>query len=242
LRNKVNTVACFLVENRPLAADHALVALGRIGVNPDQVIGEAVTILDKTDDENLWGGAIGALHALGEKAKPAVPSLVKSFAVREAKVGKQTGDFFLNEILVTIESIEPENPHFLRLLERILKDREYEGLYRIRAVCCLKNLGNRAQPYLPTLAEALRDDGNASLYSIIVKTMYPFKEDAVDALRRAMLTSKGRDCVRCIRAIGDMGKCATSSICYLEVELKDPDPKVRAAAKEAIRRIEMGKE
>ncbi len=48
--------------------------------------------------------------------------------------------------------------------------------------------------------------------------------------------------MRCINAIGSMGKCAKPAICFLQERLEDPDPAVRTAAKAAIKKIETAKE
>ncbi len=157
----------------------ALIALGQIKVNPDQVIAEALAILDNAKEEDLWYAGFVTLRVLGEKGKPAVPGLLTRFAAREAKVGKQPQDDYLRQIIMTIHPIEPDNPQFLRLLEHILRDREYDLEYRDRAVWCLGHIGMRARPYLPALAAAFRDDSR--LEECIIDTMRPFKGDAVDA-------------------------------------------------------------
>jgi hypothetical protein len=218
----------------------ALIALGQIGENPDQVIAEVLAILDNAKDEDRWCAAMGSLHALGEKGKPAVPGLLARFDTREAKVGKRPEDTSQRDTLVTIHSIDPENPQFLRLLQRILTDHTYDLTYRDRSLWCLENLGKGAKPCLPALVVAFRD--NRRLAGRIANLMRPFKGDAVDALTNVMRTSNGQNCVRCIKAIGNMGKCASPSICYLQGRFTDPDPKVREAAQAAIRIIEMVRE
>jgi HEAT repeat protein len=152
----------------------ALISLGRIGTNPDQVIGECLAILENSKEENLWHSALRCLELMGEKGKPAVPVLLARFVAREAKVGKRTRDNNLYEIMITIKAIEHDNPQFLRLLERILRDREYDVGYRNAAVICVGDLGMGARPYLPALAVAFRDDGNASLMTNIYTTIQPF--------------------------------------------------------------------
>jgi HEAT repeat protein len=218
----------------------ALIALGQIKANPDQVIAEALVILDDPREKDLWSQAMGSLYALGEKGKAAVPALLARFADTETRIGKQQLNGEQDMILRTIVTIEPDNQQFLNLLERILKDHEYNWFYRNRAAICLGKIGMRAKPYLPALAVALSDE--SELETSVFNTMRPFKDDAVSALTQVMRMSNGKRCIRCIKAICIMGKCATIAIGDLEKRLTDPDPDVRAAAEKAIGIIKMSKD
>jgi HEAT repeat protein len=216
----------------------ALIALGQIRVNPEQVIVEALAILDSPKDQDLRNQAWGALCVLGDKGKPAVPTLLARFATREARIGKQP-DSEQDKILTTVSAIEPDNPRFLQLLERILRDRDYDLILRIRAAGCLEALGMGARPYLPALAAVLSED--PGLGNSVMRVMRPFKGEAVSALAKVMRTCEGRKCIRCMRAISGMGKYAIVAIPDLQARLVDSNPEVREEAEEAIETIKMAK-
>ena len=154
---------------------------GQIKVNPDQVIAEALAILDNAKEEDLWYAGFVTHHGFWVKRETSRAWLAHAFHAREAKVGKQPQDDYLRfQIIMTIHPIEPEpNPQFLRLLEHILRDRELIWSTGTRRSGVSATSACVPGPTCQRLAAAFRDDS---------------RPESVSSTRCASLSRRCRGC------------------------------------------------
>lgn len=216
----------------------------------DQVAGTAFTALreaktTKSDVPALAAGlkaesprvrifAAQALGKLGPDARDVVPALAEVVQKEEDRQARL-------EAVHAIGAIGPRALGGAVVLGQALNDRDDPAL-RLAAAEALGKLGSSAGLALQALLEAAKDKEPAGLHDLVVAALAQAGQAGLQELIRAtehekMLNSQVR--LAAVKALGEMGAQAARAVPALQLRAKrDPDARVRAAAKEAASRIQ----
>jgi HEAT repeat protein len=221
----------------------AVVALGV--VVPDgkaAVDGLARALTD--DDWFVRFNAAQALEKFGPRAAGAVPALVQ--AIRPGDPVKDFRPVRCGAAMVALARIDPQSKEletaFRVVIGKLLED-ERQGSFGARATGArlLGECGPAARSTSPALAKLLKDpDGDvrvAAAEALLKIAPEDHGEAALgalaDGLRHADLLVR----VRAADALGGRGAQSKGVLAALRAVLQDPEPEVRRAAQEAVRKI-----
>jgi len=240
-------VVPLLADPRPDVARAAAEAVAQMGTTAVAALENALTA------PALRLPAVQLLAALGPLSKPAVDSLVVALgdtdplvrgeaALALASVGSDAAEA-IPTLLAIAESTgdAAHDPTSLAGLDEI----GTTAGNRLAAAYCLGKIGPAAATAVPAL-ERMADDGGdeilATMASWALLKIEPGKaahvERAVPRLRKALRSERELVRVEAARALGEIGRPASSALPMLEL-LREDDPSamVRQAAPEAILKI-----
>jgi len=199
-----------------------------------------------TDDD--WFVRLGAAQALrnfGPRARAAVPALVQ--ALKPNDLVKDFRPVRCGAAMVALATIDPHakelDAAFKMIIGKMLED-ERQGSFGARATGArlLGECGIAALTAGPALARLLRDPdgdvrvaaGEALLKITPDKPGQPALDVLVDALRHPDLLIRRR----AAEALGGRGVQSMGALAALRAAGQDPEPDVRRAVQDAIRRID----
>lgn len=191
-------------------------------------------LIDALNDPERRMAAVTILQRLGPKAKAAAVPLVEV-------VGTSDDPAFRQETGFALAAIGPAASGATDKLLMLLDDEDPQVVYS--AVYALGNIGPAAKNAVPKLSENLRSDDDFLQLSctwallkiqpnnteIVVKSV-PLLIEAISELQEL-----GR--IEAAIALGEIGAAAKSAIPALREAEGDPNPAVRNAASEALRKI-----
>lgn len=221
----------------------AVVALGAIAAESKMAIeGLARSLSD--EDWFVQLAAAQALQKLGERARPAVPALVWAMSPRDTV--KDFRPVRCGAAMVALSRIDPRAKEldgaFKFLIGRLLED-ERQGSFGARATGArlLGDCGPAAASTTPALSKLLKDpdaDVRVAAAEALLKFAPETPNDAllgviVDALQSPGLLVRRR----AAEALGGRGVQAAAALPALRAALQDPEPEVRQAVQDAVRKI-----
>ena len=221
----------------------AVVALGAIlPESKPAVEGLARGLVD--EDWFVQLAAAQALQNLGERAKPAVPALLAAITPRDSI--RDFRPVRCGAAMVALSRIDPTAKELggaLQWVVGMLLEHERHGSFGARATGArlLGECGAVALPVLPSVAKLLKDpDGDVRVAAAeALLKIAPEKQADValpvlaDALKSPELLVR----LRAAEALAGRGAQARSVLTALEGAFQDPEPEVREAAREAVKRI-----
>ena len=221
----------------------AVVALGAIVPEGKAAIeGLARSLAD--EDWFVQLAAAQALQNLGERARPAVPALVWALYPRDTV--KDFRPVRCGAAMVALSRIDPRAKELggaLQLVVGRLLENERQGSFGARATGArlLGDCGAAALPVLPAVAKLLKDpegDVRVAAAEALLK-IAPEKqgEAALVALAEALKSPDLLVRLRAAEALGGLGPRAKGVLPDLRAVLQDPEPEVRHAAREAVKRV-----
>lgn len=184
--------------------------------------------------------AIHALGAIGADAPDAVPA-VAGILVDDPEVAARV------EAALALMKMGPASRPAVPALTTAVGDRT--RLVRVYAILTLMRLGPGARPAVPALIAALADGENHTTLNKFHFTILEVAAlalgrasagtaDGVPTLQEALTAAKDDRMRRAVaEALGEVGPPARSTVPQLQALLDSPDPDVRLAADEALRRI-----
>lgn len=221
----------------------AVVALGAIV--PDGKAAVEGLARSLSDDE--WFVALTAAQALqnfGERARPALPALLNALGPRDGL--KDFRPVRCGEAMVAVSRIDPRTKELERAFQlvvgKLLED-ERQGSFGARATGArlLGECGAAALPTVPALVKLLKDpDGDVRVAA--AEALLKISPDAQAGAGLAVLEAalKSPDLLirlRSAEALGGRGPLAKSLLPALRAAVQDPEPEVRQAAGEAVRKL-----
>ena len=196
--------------------------------------------LDDPDAETRKSACF-ALGAIGPQAERAVPKLA-TIMLEDSDHGVRS------EAALALSKMDPASKEAVPQLAKALESESI--LVRMNAARALFRLKQDARPAVPAMLKAMADDENQTNAGIFTTTVYELvvlalgratagTDEAVpvliDALKKApRLESR----LAAIRALGEVGPAAKSTVPLLKPLLEDKDRNIKEAAHEALLKIE----
>jgi HEAT repeat protein len=187
--------------------------------------------------------AAQALQNLGERARPAIPALVNALSPKD--LIKDFRPVRCGEAMVALSRIDPSAKElegaFRLVVGKLLED-ERQGSFGARATGTrlLGDCGAAALTTVPALAKLLKDpDGDVRVAAAeALLKIAPEKqgEAALVVLAEALKSPDLLIRLRAAEALAGRGPQAKSVLPALRAVLQDPEPEVRQAAREALKR------
>jgi HEAT repeat protein len=244
-RDAEATLARTLKDKDPEVRYTAVLALGAIGAEG----AESIDGLIQTLKDPAWFvrfTATQALQKLGPKAKAAVPTLVEALKPNDAV--KDFRPIRCAQAAAALAKIDPGNKDIQGAIPLIVEkllgyDGDGSDGARVVGAELLGDCGPAAASALPALVKRLKDeDGDVRVAAAqaLIK-IAPGKHDA-EALATIAGELKNPDLLVRIRAadtLGELGPRAKPASGNLGASLQDPEPEVRQAAREALRKISL---
>jgi len=197
------------------------------------------------DDD--WFVALSAAQALrnfGERAKPAVPALINALGPRDLL--KDFRPVRCGEAMVSLSRIDPQAKELGKAVSlvvgKLLED-ERQGSFGARATGArfLGDCGAPALPAVPAIVKLLKDpDGDfrvAAAEALLKIAPRPQGEAALVVLGEALRSPDLLVRLRAVQALGGRGPQARSILAAVRGALQDPEPEVRQAAGDALKKI-----
>jgi HEAT repeat protein len=188
--------------------------------------------------------AAQALQKFGPKAAAAVPALIQATKPNDAV--KDFRPVRCGAAMIALARIDPASKELeaaVRMVVGKLLEDERQGSFGARATGArmLGEIGAAALPSVPTLVKLLQyPDGDvrvASAEALLKIAPDPHGPAALgvlsDALRHADLLVRRR----AAEALGGLGPTSSTVLPALRAAAQDPEPEVRQAAQDAVRRI-----
>lgn len=221
----------------------AVAALGAIVPEGKPAIeGLARSLAD--EDWFVQLAAAQALQNLGERGRPAVPAL--AWAVYPRDTVKDFRPVRCGAAMVALARIDPKTKELdgaLRLVVGKLLEDERQGSFGARATGArlLGDCGAAAISTVPALAKLLKDpDGDARVAAAeaLMKIAPDTQGEAAlavlaDALKHPDLLIR----LRAAEALGGRGAQARGALPALRAAAQDPEPEVRQAVQDAVKKI-----
>ena len=188
--------------------------------------------------------AAQALQNLGERARPAVPALVRALSPRDTV--KDFRPVRCGAAMVTLSRIDPSSKELdgaFRLIVGKLLESERQGSFGARATGArlLGDCGAAALPVMPAVARLLKDpDGDVRVAAAeALLKIAPEKqgEAALGVLADGLKSPDLLIRLRAAEALGGLGPRARGTRSALRAALQDPEPEVRQAAQEAVKKV-----
>lgn len=200
------------------------------GVVPDLIA--QLRRLKGDELEALQEAVIETLGAIGNSAKPALPTL--------AATAGRTTDLDLAIKQTTRQILESDDTRDVKALVEQTASRDV-GV-RLRAVKTLGGLKGDAAPAVPALTLALGDaDGDVRRAAIAaIRLIQPQAKPSKELVQAIAADLKDPDDnlrLNAVRTLGKLGSAASAAIPALEPLLTDPDKDVRRAAGEAMLKL-----
>lgn len=221
----------------------AVLALGALGAeSPDSIDALIQTLKDPAWFVRFT--ATQALQKLGPKAKAAIPTLVEGLKPVDAV--KDFRPIRCAQAAAALAKIDPGNKDIESAIPLILEKLvNYEGDgsdgARVVGAELLGECGPAAASALPALVKRLKDeDGDVRVAAAVaLMKIAPGKHDA-EALAAIAAELKNPDLlvrIRAADAMGELGPRAKPASGNLGAAQQDPEPEVRQAVKEALKRV-----
>jgi len=185
-----------------------------------------------------------ALERLGPKAKSAVPALIDAMQPKDGV--KDFRPIRCARAAVALAKIDPSAKEIQNAVPLILEKLlgyDGDGSDGARAVgaTALGDLGAAAVSALPALVKRLKDEeGDVRVAAAVSLIKIAPEKHAEAALATVVAELKNPDLlirVVAVDALGDLGPRARSASAALNGALRDPEPEVRQAAKDALQKI-----
>lgn len=222
----------------------AVVALGAIVPDGKEwVDGLARALVD--EDWFVTLAAAQALQNLGERARPAVPALINALSPRDHV--KDFRPVRCGEAMVALSRIDPRAKEldgaFKVVVGKLLED-ERQGSFgaRARGARMLGECGAAALPAVPAVVKLLKDpEGDvrvAAAEALLKISPDNQAEAALGSLAEALKSPDLLIRLRSVEALAGRGRQARSALPALKALLQDPEPELRDAAREAMKKLE----
>jgi HEAT repeat protein len=221
----------------------AVASLGAIGPEGKAAIeGLARSLSD--EDWFVQLAAAQALQNLGERARPAVPALVWALYPRDTV--KDFRPVRCGAAMVALSRIDPKAKElqgaYQLVIGKLLED-ERQGSFGARATGArlLGDCGPAAISTVPALTKLLKDaegDVRVAVAEALLKIAPEAQSDKalpvlIEALKHPDLLVRRR----AAEALGGRGPQAKDALPALRAVAQDPEPEVRQAAADAVKRI-----
>jgi HEAT repeat protein len=187
--------------------------------------------------------SVDVLETFGDRAAPAIPTLVKTLADPNKFVRWSTARTLGRLAPMAIQ--RKEAPDVVRGLVALLNDREDLSV-RITAAYALEQYGPAARETVPTLAHAI-NRGDKEYIVAILHTIQGIGTDAAPALPNVAWLLRDREIassarVEAANTLGRFGSLAKDQLPTLrQIMVSDSDPEVRNAASTAVLAIDRPK-
>jgi HEAT repeat protein len=221
-----------------VAALGALVPEGRAAVD-----GLARALSD--DDWFVRLGAARALQNFGPRAAPAVPALVQ--ATKPNDLIKDFRPVRCGAAMVALARADPGSKELAaacRMLVAKLLEDERQGSFGARATGArlLGDCGVAALPAVPALLRLLKDP-DADVRVAVAEALLKVDPEGQGSPALGVLTESLRHPdllvrLRAVEALGARGARAAAALPALREAARDPEPELRRAAEEAVRKVE----
>jgi HEAT repeat protein len=236
-------IAEALKDKDPEVRYAAVVALAAIGAESPAAIG-ALTLALQDPSWFVRYPATQALQKLGPKAKSAVPALIEALQPKDGV--KDFRPIRCAQAAVALAKIDPaakEIQNAIPLILEKLLGYDGDGSDGARAVgaAALGDLGPIAISAVPALLKRLKDEeGDVRIAAGVALLKIAPEKNADAALAVIVAELKNPDLlirILAADALGNLGPRARSLSTALNGVLKDPEPEVRQAAKDALTKI-----
>lgn len=182
-----------------------------------------------------------ALQKLGSKAKAAVPALIDALQPKDGV--KDFRPIRCAQAAVALAKIDPAAKEIQAAIPLILGDKllGYDGDgsdgARVVGATALGEMGAAAASAVPALVKRLKDeDGDVRIAAAVaLLKIDPAKQSdaAVAAIAAELKNPDLLIRILAADALGDLGPRAKAALPFLTAALRDPEPELRQAAKEA---------
>ncbi len=238
-RDAEPSLVAALADKDPEVRYAAVLALGSIGAeSPAAILG-----LTQALQAPAWFvrfPATQTLQKLGPKAKAAVPALIDALQPKDGV--KDFRPIRCAQVAVALAKIDPAAKEIQNALPLILeKLLGYEGDgsdgARVVGATALGEIGPPAASAVAALLKRLKDeDGDVRVAAALALVRIDPDKHADAALAAIVAELKNPDLlirIEAADALGELGSRARSAAAALNGALKDPEPEVRQAAKDA---------
>lgn len=242
-RESEPSVIAALSDKDPEVRYAAVLALGAMGAESPAAI-SALTLALQDQAWFVRYPATQALQKLGPKAKAAVPALIEALQPKDGV--KDFRPIRCAQAAVALAKIDPAAKEIQNALPLILEkllgyDGDGSDGARVVGATALGEIGPPAVSALPALLKRLKDeDGDVRVAAAVALVRIAPDKHAEAALAAIVAELKNPDLlIRIVAAdaLGDLGPRARPAAAALNGALKDPEPEVRQAAKDAQSRV-----